>query len=179
MMRRLSLEEWDGLPFAEGRHLELVEGVLLESPRPERSHQRAAFRLATEIHAVLPSELEVLPAVEVVIAAGPSATVRVPDILVTPADDQADQVPRLAAGDVLLAIEIVSPGSRRTDRILKVAEYARAGIGSYWIVDLMAMTVAVLELDGDTYVTRSDTGIVDVRRPAPIRLDLSEVLARG
>jgi hypothetical protein len=33
-------------------------------------------------------------------------------------------------------LEIVSPGSRRTDYILKHGEYADAGIGHYWIVDI-------------------------------------------
>ena len=42
----------------------------------------------------------------------------------------------MAATDVLLAVEILSDGTRKVDRILKFAEYAEAGIGRYWIVDL-------------------------------------------
>lgn len=33
-------------------------------------------------------------------------------------------------------MEIVSPGARRTDHVIKRAEYADAGIRNYWIVDL-------------------------------------------
>jgi Uma2 family endonuclease len=40
------------------------------------------------------------------------------------------------ASDVLVAIEVVSPGSRRLDRRVKVDEYADAGIPHYWVVDL-------------------------------------------
>lgn len=36
----------------------------------------------------------------------------------------------------MLAIEIVSPGSSRTDRVAKRHEYADAGIPHYWILDL-------------------------------------------
>jgi len=42
----------------------------------------------------------------------------------------------LRASEVLIAIEIVSPGSRRTDRVTKRGDYADAGIPHYWIVDL-------------------------------------------
>jgi Putative restriction endonuclease len=38
----------------------------------------------------------------------------------------------------VLAVEILSPGSLRTDRIIKHSEYADAGIGHYWIIDLDA-----------------------------------------
>ena len=45
---------------------------------------------------------------------------------------------RVDPSDVVLVIEIVSPGSRRTDRVMKAYEYAKAGIEHYWIVDLDA-----------------------------------------
>lgn len=73
---------------------------------------------------------------EVVVDGGAPATVRVPDVLVVDADVIAANVPRLRAADLLLAIEIVSPGSRRQDRITKFAEYAEVGIPHYWILDL-------------------------------------------
>jgi len=43
---------------------------------------------------------------------------------------------RLVAADVSLAVEVMSGGSRRTDRVTKLREYAEAGIADYWIVDL-------------------------------------------
>jgi len=42
----------------------------------------------------------------------------------------------LRAGDVLVVVEIVSAGSRRLDHVVKRGEYADAGIGHYWIIDL-------------------------------------------
>ena len=38
----------------------------------------------------------------------------------------------------MLAAEIVSPGSRGTDYVMKMHEYAKAGIPHYWIVDATA-----------------------------------------
>jgi Uma2 family endonuclease len=37
--------------------------------------------------------------------------------------------------EVLLAVEVVSPGSVSTDRILTVKEYASVGIPAYLIID--------------------------------------------
>ena len=42
----------------------------------------------------------------------------------------------IRASEVVVAAEFVSPGSRRTDHVVKRAEYADAGIPHYWIVDL-------------------------------------------
>lgn len=100
-----------------------------------------------------------------------------PDILVT-RFDLVDDGARLPTADVVLAIEVVSPGSRSTDRVLKVTEYPRAGTGSYWIVDLDTTVVTVLEADAGTYITRSKGATVDVTRPAPPRFHLAEILAR-
>lgn len=175
----LSLAEWADLPVPEDRHYELVDGVLLVSPRPSGRHQRAIMRLAAAIDAQLPRDLTALPEAELVIDAGTVATVRVPDILVTRYDlvEQHNLV-RYGAGDVLLVVEIVSPGSRSTDRVSKVAEYANAGIASYWILDLEAGTITVLQAEEGVYVPLSQTGIAEVTTPVPLRIDLAEVLAQ-
>jgi Uma2 family endonuclease len=50
-----------------------------------------------------------------------------------------------------LVVEVVSPGSEVTDRVVKKAEYAAAGIGRYWIVERdAATTVHRHVLDADT-----------------------------
>jgi Uma2 family endonuclease len=52
---------------------------------------------------------------------------------------------------LLLAIEIVSPGSAAIDEVVKVREYARAGIPRYWMVErdvAQTVTLHVLGADG-------------------------------
>ena len=44
----------------------------------------------------------------------------------------------LRAASTVLVVEIVSPGSRRTDNLVKRGEYADAGIPAYWIIDAEA-----------------------------------------
>jgi len=58
------------------------------------------------------------------------------------------------AADVLIAVEIVSPSSVSDDLLVKRVRYARAGIGSYWIIRLAqndgpAVSVELLRLTSD------------------------------
>lgn len=47
---------------------------------------------------------------------------------------------------------VVSPGSRRTDRVVKPAEYAAAGIAHYWRVETEPLELVAHSLEGDRYV---------------------------
>jgi Uma2 family endonuclease len=160
--------------------LELVEGVLIVAPRPAFVHQRVMARLATELDRQLPAELAASPDVEVVVDAWFPPTVRVPDVVVVPTA-VADRNPaRVEAADVVLAVEIVSPGTGRTDRVTKLKEYADAGIGHYWIIDLdppVSLTGYLL-VDGSYEVMIESAGVAEVRSPAPLRIDLDMLVRR-
>lgn len=78
---RLSLDDWIALPEDNSQHVELVEEVLQVSPKPVFGHQRAAARLWGQLNDQLPPEFEPVMYMDVVIAGGPVATVRVPDVL--------------------------------------------------------------------------------------------------
>jgi Uma2 family endonuclease len=52
--------------------------------------------------------------------------------------------------DLLLVVEIVSPGSAAMDQVVKLQEYAQAGISRYWLVDRdVAQTVTLHVLGAD------------------------------
>ncbi|MBQ1050269.1 Uma2 family endonuclease [Micromonospora sp. C51] len=59
---------------------------------------------------------------------------RQPDVLLCRAGLPADRS-RLRPADVVLAVEVVSPGTRRVDRFAKPGEYAAAGIPFSWRVE--------------------------------------------
>jgi len=73
-------------------------------------------RLADQLDRQLPDELTALSDVEVTIDARHPRTVRVPDVVVTADKRAQENPPRLDAADVLLAVEIVSPGRSPTRR---------------------------------------------------------------
>ncbi|SFP76981.1 Endonuclease, Uma2 family (restriction endonuclease fold) [Amycolatopsis arida] len=131
--RLMTLDEFIALPEDNSYRYELQEGVLVVSPRAVRRHQRAVLRLSRQLHDQLPAGWECLPDMEVVVRAEDPAIVRVPDLVVTRVDGPEA---RLTAADVLLAVEVISPGSRNVDTRLKPFEYAEAGIPHYWLVDL-------------------------------------------
>src|SRR5262249_6753300 len=78
----------------------------------------------------------------------------IPDICVVRAgafDKDADQ---LDQGDVLLAVEVLSPSNPGNDLVLKRHYYAAGGIPHYWIADPKKRTLTVMALDGDSYIER-------------------------
>lgn len=177
----MTLDEWNELPEDPSRRFELAEGILIVSPRPALLHQRATVRLADQLDGQLPSELTALAEVEVVIDERHPATVRAPDVVVTSAELAEKNLARLYASDVLLAVEIISPGSGRTDRVTKLFEYAQAGIPHYWLVELTGpVTLTVYTLAGDHYefAVSPTTGTVTLTEPARVDLDLPALITR-
>lgn len=81
----------------------------------------------------------------------------------------------MRAHAVVLVVEIVSPGSRRMDSVVKRAEYAEAGIASYWIMDLVSVpSLIVCHLAGPFgYQDRGPvTGTYLADDPVAVQIDL-------
>lgn len=176
----LTLAEWDALPEDTSRRYELVEGVLLVAPRPAPMHQRAMVRLTAELDRQLPDELTALADVEVVVDARYPATVRAPDVVVVRSSRAQQNPARLTAADVLVAAEIVSPGTGRTDRVTKRTEYADAGIPHYWLVELdppVTLTAHTL-VEGEYEHVAGGIGMIAILSPAAVRLDLDTLTSR-
>lgn len=178
----LSLEEFIGLPEDNSHRYELQEGVLIVSPRANSLHQRVQRRLMDVLNGQLPPEWEAVADVEIVTIPGYPANVRVPDVVVVREDLVSAAVPRFAAEDVLLAVEIISPGSSQTDTVLKPVEYAKAGIPHYWVIDLdEPLSLAVHQLAGDFGYQEAPTvtGTLATAEPFPLRVDVPELVRRA
>ncbi|MET0190049.1 MAG: Uma2 family endonuclease, partial [Pseudonocardia sediminis] len=83
------------------------------------------------------------------------------------------------ASDVSLLVEILSPGSRRTDQVAKRSEYADAGIPHYWILDLSGpVTLLACHLAGEFGYADDGvvTGRVPITDPFTAELDLDALL---
>ena len=166
----MSLDDWRALGEDTSQRYELAQGVLIVSPRPRLRHQRVLSRLLVQLATRMPSGLESVSEPDVVLTDRP-ATVRVPDLVVC----NSDQESILTAADVVVAVEILSPGSRRTDLVVKRGEYAAAGIEHYWIVDADAHRMLALTLVDGGYVGDWVDGMFTASSPFTVSLDLGEL----
>jgi Uma2 family endonuclease len=174
----VTLDEWDAMP--EDKNLELVDGILHVVAAAIPQHQKAQNRLAYWLDEQLPDDLEVYDDVDVTIDSSNRPTVRKPDIVVVTAE-AADRNPkRFDVEDVVLAVEIVSPGSERVDRVTKPMQYAKAGIAHYWLVELGdPISLTAFELvDGIYKLVEDGVGEVQLTRPAPLAFDLDALTRR-
>jgi Uma2 family endonuclease len=176
----MTLDEWDALPEDNSAHYELQEGVLVVSPKPARGHQRAVLLLGMQMHRQCPQAWQVVPEFEVVVQPNGPATVRAPDLVVVRADGPEK---RVLADEVVLAVEIISPGSRNVDIHLKAFEYAEAGIPHYWVVDLdppaPTITSFALGAPGDGYVeSQTASGELVVTEPFEMQIDVDALVDR-
>ncbi len=115
-------------------HYELQEGNLVTAACPIPRHQRCIPRLGGRLEAQLPAHLDVFPDLDVdlqlVVPTGPG-TVRRLDLMVVTREGferREREGGVLRASEVVLAVEVVSLGSERTDRTIKRDECADAGI---------------------------------------------------
>ncbi|MBP2475839.1 Uma2 family endonuclease [Crossiella equi] len=188
----LTAADYRALPeFSDDRKRELQEGFLVMSPSPKARHAWAIRELLKLLDQQLPTGLTTLSDVDVDLElVGPDepGTVRRPDVVVVPLEayDAVEADDRLfRAAEVVLAIEVISPGSNRVDRVMKASEYADAGIGHYWVLDLGSRPGATRQLPVSLvvhhlaeefgYVSDEVTGQFETTAPFPFTVDLSSL----
>ncbi len=138
----LTVGEYAALGEDDSGRSELMEGNLVLSPSPSPDHNMAALRIALQLLPQLPQDLEVITDVDIDLELAPAdqpGSSRRPDVIVVRRSARRrvrTEGGLIRASEVLVVVEIVSPGSRRTDNVVKRAEYADAGIPHYWIVDI-------------------------------------------
>ncbi|MEU4338868.1 Uma2 family endonuclease [Micromonospora lupini] len=172
-------DDLDALP-EDGRRRELLDGVLLMSPSPTRTHQTIAGRLMVALDEDCPDDYDVTQGVAVRINRTRSF---IPDVLVTTSVAAAREPSKYEPHEVVLAVEIVSPSTRSIDRVLKPALYAQAGIPFYWRIETEggALEVVTYRIDAVNEVyteTGRWTKFVDTGEPFPINLPISRITPR-
>ncbi|MDO5504555.1 MAG: Uma2 family endonuclease [Actinomycetia bacterium] len=143
-------DDLDAMP-EDGHRYELIDGVLVVTPAPSDRHQIVSMALGWAIGQALPSHLRVMAApFDVTLGEG---TVAKPDLFVAPKDAiRRHDLPRAP----LLAVEILSPSTRRFDLMLKRSRYEAAGCEHYWLVDPDEPRITALTLREGAYVEVAD-----------------------
>lgn len=134
----------------DGNRYEIFDGKLeLMSPGPNAYHQAISGKLyllvqnCTSAYIVLYSPLDVILS---------RTNVMQPDLVLVSKDRWEIVTKRGVEGAPDLAVEILSPGSRKRDRVRKHAVYERHGVPEYWIVDPSARTLEQFLLVDGRYV---------------------------
>jgi Uma2 family endonuclease len=130
------------------------DGVLTVTPSAGYGHALVATRLMFWLSAAgIPAE-QVAQAVGLRIPGRGGVGGRIPDLIVWGKAPAARIW--LPVTDVLLVVEIVSPGSQDMDTAIKRNEYAAAGIPQYWLVDQdPEQTVTMYRLNSEDYAVRA------------------------
>lgn len=129
--RVLTGAEYDALP--ENPLRELVDGVIRMMATPTSWHQDVVRNCGFHLNALAKPQFRVVGPIEIRLA---EEHRRNPDLAVVSSAAYDRKKSRYLPTDVVLAIEVVSPGSETDDRREKPFEYAEAGIPFYWRVEL-------------------------------------------
>jgi Uma2 family endonuclease len=161
-----SWTEEDFLKFHTNRMAELVDGRLEILPMPTWLHQLILDFLLDQIKEHLRitkcgGKILMVPLPTRLFA----RTIREPDLLYLKEENLPKNV-RGYPNKIDLAIEIVSSGeeARKRDYVDKRADYAKAGVAEYWIVDPDESLVTVLVLTGTEYEVSQECHPGDIAR---------------
>jgi Uma2 family endonuclease len=152
--------------------VELRDGVLVLVPSPTIGHQNIANRLWMWLFRNAPLSVEPATAVGVVIS---HRNTFEPDVVLLRRPVVADNH-YVDAEQVVLAVEVVSPGTRRRDRLEKPADYADVGIPHYWRIEQNPVHVYAYDLvDGRYELVADSAEELIVNKPFDVRLPVRDI----
>lgn len=140
--RIYTVADIEALP--EGERAELINGEMYMMASPTATHQELLVVLSVQIYNYIKSKkgaCKVYPAPFAVYLHNDEFTYFEPDISVICDRDKLDEKGCHGAPDWV--IEIASPSSHKHDYERKLAEYRKAGVREYWIVDAEEETITV------------------------------------
>ncbi|WP_089157364.1 Uma2 family endonuclease [Micromonospora sp. NBS 11-29] len=159
--------------------VELVDGIFQVKPLPTVGHQAISCLLTGWLRTHAPTTVRATQAVTVGLSVD---TARQPDVLLHRCGLASDRR-LLRPADVVLAVEIVSPGTRRVDRFAKPGEYAAAGIPFYWRIEQDPVHLYAYRLgdraapDGERRYELVNEGseVVELTEPFALKLPIAEI----
>ena len=173
--RDWTVADLEGLPD-DGLQYELLDGMLLVSAAPVPVHQRAIRKLARLLDDACPASMELFIAP---LDWQPDLRTSLqPDLLIVRNEDVG---PKNVTAPLVLAVEILSPSTRRKDLLLKKSKYEDVGVASYWVVDPAKPSFTAFELSQGSYrITAEATHdrSAEVEWPFQLRITPSALVTR-
>jgi len=119
----------------DGRRHEIIDGEHVVTPSPNTKHQSVSMNLSVAIRNYLgqhPVGAVFAAPLDVVFS---DLDVVEPDLIYISRERAGVLTEQHVRGAPDLVVEILSPGTRRTDEITKRKLYERFGVAEYWVVD--------------------------------------------
>ena len=135
----------------DGKRHEIIDGEHYVTPSPNTKHQAIVGNLHLSIGGYLrerPVGFVFLAPFDVVFS---HVDVVEPDLLYIARERMSVLTKANVRGAPDLVVEILSPGTRRKDALIKRKLYERFGVQEYWIVDPERDIVKIYRRTGDTF----------------------------
>jgi Uma2 family endonuclease len=142
-------EDYKRLPD-DGQRYEIIEGVLYMVAAPNFDHQYTVGEVFVALRTyVRERQLGIVISAPFEVHLPDIARPVQPDVIFV----ASERAPRPGAADFTgapdLIVEVLSPSTARTDRLVKFSAYERAGVREYWLVDPRTHSVEVYSLSED------------------------------
>ena len=129
---------------------ELWDGELIMSPAPSFLHQEIVVRFHDLLRAWVRQRQLGKTGIAPLDMVLTTRRATQPDVVFI-SKERLGIIKERIMGAADLVAEVISPGSRRRDRIDKRDLYEQHGVREYWLIDPEAETVEVLSLESGTY----------------------------
>jgi Uma2 family endonuclease len=159
---------------------ELIDGTLLVTPAPRGLHQAAVVELMLLLDPYVSRVrigVTMLSPADLELRAG---TITQPDVFVIPRGvAQTTRTPEWSdVSALLLAVEVLSESSVRTDRELKRDFYLANHVAEYWVVDTDARTIERWRTNNMTPDVLRDTLVWQPDASEPLVIDVPALFDR-
>ncbi|MFD8478896.1 Uma2 family endonuclease [Kitasatospora sp. NPDC059673] len=161
---------------------ELVDGAIVVRGQAVWWHNRVLNRLLHQLLTVISEPFDAIVEQAVLLD---EHNVVLPDVMVF--DETGLEISELACipvHSVVLAVEVVSPGSKAADRFTKPGLYAEAGVSSYWRIERGVDDIPVvhefrLDQEQGVYLPVAvHEGLLRTDLPFPVEIDLKRLVLR-
>lgn len=143
---RLTYEDYSLLPN-NGKRYEIIDGELLVTPSPRRSHQKVVTNLVYYlVEFVRRHDLGEVYAAPFDVVFSRYDVVE-PDVLYVSKARASVLTEKNVQGAPDLVVEVVSETTAEIDRTTKLKLYARCGVQEYWIIDPVECSAEVYRLE--------------------------------
>lgn len=153
--------------------VELRDGVMIVVPSPTIGHQETGSLTWLWFRNHAPREYRASIATGLAVSADHTLE---PDVLLLWADTINPTSHYSTVDQVVIAVEVVSPGTKGRDRLEKPADCAAAGVPYFWWIEQNPVHVFAYELGDGVYklMADSDSELV-LEQPFPIRLPIGDI----